>query len=126
MNTGQIQYAEVFQEAIFLSRIRNNHPRLQLRDWESCMPGWIPGALRNYQESAFSSNIISVCEIRHTFLVQKQMTHCLVTGINDLTFEEGSRIVKFVSIMSKCMKQCFCLETDSRLSSKVMPRRLWA
>jgi hypothetical protein len=119
------------------------------------MPGWIPGALRIYRESAFSSNLTSVCEIRHTFLVQKQMTHYLVTGINDLTFEEGSHIVKFVSIMSKafatshnseiffircvavcyvfcystlikCMKQCSCWETDSRVLSKVMPRLLWA
>jgi hypothetical protein len=38
---------------------------------------------------------------RHTLLAQKRMTHYLVTGINDLTFEEGSHIVKFVPIRSK-------------------------
>lgn len=103
MNTVPTQYAEVFQEAIFLLRMRDNHPRLQSRDCEFCMPGWIPGALRSYRGSAFDSDITSVCEIRHTFLVQKQMTHYLVTGINDLTFEEGSHIVKFVLILSKAI-----------------------
>ena len=107
MNTVQIQFAEVFKEAIFLSRMRDNHPRLQSRGCEFCMPGWIPGALRSYQGSAFSSNITSVCEIRHTFLVQKQATHNLVTGINDLTFEEGSHIVKFESLLSKAIT-VFC------------------